>query len=108
MCATVALPTPPLPARTVAELANAAKLVGLLQDPDILQASRPVLPWTAQQRLAKMDGNAERVRNQGPFEREGEWGGCPFLFHHQRWMRVFIVWLCSFDGEGAIVERFFV
>lgn len=47
--------------RTVTGLAHAAKLVGLLQDPDILQASRSVLPWTAQQKLTKADRDAERL-----------------------------------------------
>lgn len=36
--------------------------MGLFEDPDMLAASRPVLPWERNQKLQKGGRNAEEVR----------------------------------------------
>lgn len=81
-------------------LAHAAKLVGLLQDPDILQASRSVLPWTAQQRLTKADRDAERVRSLAPCVCVCVGGG-PLFYIINHGCFFFSLSLCPFDSEGT-------
>lgn len=48
-------------ARTVLGLARSTQLLGLFVDPDVLLASRPVLPWAMGQKVDKADGNTHRV-----------------------------------------------
>lgn len=52
--------------RTAFGLSAATNLLGLYDDPDLLTASRPVLPWeTKGQKVEKGERNAEQVGKQG-------------------------------------------
>ncbi|CAN0027970.1 unnamed protein product, partial [Hapterophycus canaliculatus] len=50
--------------RTAFGLSASTGLLGLFEDPDLLTASRPVLPWERDQRLQKSGRNAEELAVQ--------------------------------------------
>lgn len=83
--------------RTAHGLASATKLLPLLNDPDILLASRPVLPWSQGQRMDKSDGDSERVSKPMPNEREREREVLAFP-RHMRTLDEHEIARCAADG----------